>query len=538
MKKGIAALCLSALCLQSVMCPLEAASTPITAESTASQIDGKFPDPVKPGMEYALNRRLFKSYKGQGTLLITNHGAQTAAIFINGQRIPYHPTPTEPANTPIDISAYTHDGDNTLKVLELSPATAQLEITIPYPKLTKGSPAQAGFQTTKLNKLDTLIQNDIQNGFPGVVLLILKNGHIVKETAYGWAQLYDQKTLLPESQRSPMSINTMFDLASNTKMYATILALMKLTDEGRIDPEVPIVRYLPDYTGDGRENIRVRDIMTHSAGYAPSAFFYDPERAKSLYSCQRERTLQMLYQVPLTYPAGTKTVYSDTDYLLLTSLIEQVTGQRLDTYVEQNIYQPLGLTHTLFNPLRKGFLPQDCAATEACGNTRGGQINFPGVRTTTIRGEVQDEQAYYSMDGVAGHAGLFARAEDLAVLAQLLLNRGGYGSYHLCSPQVFDTYTKPTDLDPSMGLGWNKMTGAGRVWEFGPYASHEAIAHSGWTGTDICIDPQHDLAIILLTNRVHSPSIPGQPNAFAANDMIMGHYGNIMSLIYEAFLEH
>ena len=537
-KKQAAAVFFCAFFLQTGTLPAGAAELQPAAASAAavSQIQGDFPDPAEAGMEYALNRRKFKGYKGRGTIILTNHGAKAAAVFVNGRRIPYQPSAAEQAPVRIDIGAYTQDGDNTLKVLNLSPADARLEVTIPYPEVTEGTPAQAGFREAKLARVDEVLRNDVKNGFPGAVLLVLKNGRIVKETAYGWAQLYDRFTLLPESQRSPMTVHTMFDLASNTKMYATILALMKLTDEGLVDPEAPVARYLPDYTGDGRENVLVRDVMTHSAGYAPDVFFHQPARAGDLYSCQRERTLQLLNQVPFVYPTGSKTVYSDTDYMLLTALIERVTGQRLDTYVEQNIYQPLGLRHTLFNPLRKGFLPREFAATEDCGNTRGGQVSFPGVRTATIRGEVQDEQAYYSMDGVSGHAGLFSQARDLAVLAQLLLNRGGYGSYYLCSPQVFDAYTKPTDRNPGMGLGWNKMTGAKRVWEFGPYASSEAIAHSGWTGTDICIDPRYDLAIILLTNRVHAPAVPGR-NAFAADDMAADSYGSILSLVYEAFLE-
>ena len=514
--------------------------SPICAAASfvqVSQIQGDFPDTPEAGMEFAQNRRIFKGYKGQGHLLLQNEGVKQADVYINGRHLDITEALASGKKvTDVDIHAYTRDGYNTLKILNIQPEKAGLKVQIPYPELQYGRPEQSGVSSDKLKKVDEVIENDIKNGFPGAVLLVVKDGRIIKQGAYGWAKKYEQMVLLPESAREPMRTDTMFDLASNTKMYATIYALMKLTEEGRLSPEDFVSKYLPEYMGDGREKIKLRDIMTHSAGYEPVLSLHKPSSGE-FYSLQREKSLHLLNKAPLTYPLGTKTVYSDTDYMLLASVIEKVTGERLDTYVENEIYKPLGLTHTLFNPLRKGFQPGDFAATEPCGNTRSGMVYFPGIRRATIQGEVQDEQTFYSMDGVSGHAGLFSRATDLAVLAQLLLNGGGYGNYKLCGQQTLTYFTKPTDRNPKFGLGWNKMYMPDRVWEFGPYASSQAVAHSGWVGTDICIDPQYDLAIILLTNRVHVPNVPGKLNTFITDDFPTISYGSILSLVYEAFLE-
>ena len=482
--------------------------------------------------------RFFKGYKGQGKLIIANHGAVSAKVGINGRSLDISQAlKKDQGVTKIDIGSYVRDGRNTFHILDIQPQGAWIEADVAYPVLSEGSPESAGFSRQKLQRVDELIQGEVEKGFPGAVLLVLKDGKIVKQTAYGWAKKYDGSRLLPRNQWQPMTVDTMFDLASNTKMYATILAFMKLTEEGRVSPEDFVKTYLPGFTGEGRDAIRIRDVMVHRAGFAPEIHYFANPAGKT-YSRQRERTMTLLEKAPLAYPTGTKTVYSDTDYMLLGTIIERITGQPLDQYVENEIYRPLGLTHTLFNPLQKGYQSREFAATEPCGNTRSGMVDFPGIRAYTLQGEVHDEKAWYSMGGVAGHAGLFSRVRDLAVLTQLMLNKGGYGEYRLCSPGTVTYFTKPGDADPAFGLGWNKGGLAKRVWEFGPYAGDEAIGHTGWTGTDICIDPANDLAIILLTNRIHEPNVPGQPNDFVTDDFQTPNYGSIMSLVYEAFLEH
>jgi N-acetylmuramoyl-L-alanine amidase len=469
-------------------------------------------------------------------MLLENHGALQAEVYINGKKIPIGEALSLPqAQMKIDIGQYTVDGDNTLKVLQVAPNGTYLTVKILYPELSFGTPAEAGFSKEKLAQVDALIQGEIEKGFPGAVLLIVKNGKIIKNTAYGWQKKYEGDVLLAKGQ--PMTTETLFDLASNTKMYAAVFAMMKLTSQGKVSPEARVAEYLPMFTGDGRDQIKIRDILSHSAGFAPEIKFFDPKQAGEFYSLDRRKTLNLVEKIPLVYQTGTQTVYSDTDYILLAAIIEKVTGQRLDNYVENNIYLPLGLTHTLFNPLQKGFSKEQFAATERNGNTRDHQVYFPTIREYTLQGEVHDEKTYYSLAGVSGHAGLFSRAQDLAVLAQTILNGGGYGGYKLCDQKTLTYFTKPTDRDTEFGLGWNKGGNKSTIWEFGPYAGDQAVGHTGWTGIDSVIDPKYDMAVILLTNRVHAPSITGDVDRFITNNFETGKFGSIISLVYEAFLE-
>lgn len=501
-----------------------------------SQIDSKFPENNPTTRIFAQSRRVFKAYQGRGTIIIENHGATKAEVYINGKPVPITAALAEPsARISVDIGRYTVDGDNALKVLNVGPDKAYIDVKVMYPELVFGKPHDVGFSSEKLKKVDALIKDEVAKGFPGAVLLVMKDGKIIKKTAYGWQKKYEGDKLLEQWQL--MTPDTMFDLASNTKMYATVLAMMKLTEEGKVSPEDYISTYLPGFSGDGRANIKIRDIMTHSAGFASEIKFHDPKIAGAFYSTDRDTTLRLLEKAPQVYSIGTKTVYSDVDYMLLGYIIEQITGQRLDEYVETNIYRPMGLTHTLFNPLQKGLKKEQFAATERNGNSRDHMIDFPGVRNDTVQGEVHDEKAFYSLGGVAGHAGLFSRAQDIAVLAQTILNGGGYGGYKLCDQSIVTYYTKPTDRNKQFGLGWNKGGNSGNIYEFGPYASDQVIGHTGWVGIDSCIDLKHDMAIILLTNKVHAPCLAGQPNRFTTDKFETGKYGSIMSMVYEALLE-
>lgn len=501
----------------------------------ASQINPRFPEEKPTDRIYAQSRRIFKGYKGQGEIIVENHGAKSASVYINGRLIPIEGVlASENGKASIDISKYTVNGDNAIKVLNVEPENTYINIYIPFPRLTFGKPEDVGFSAKKLAELDKLINEEVEKGFPGAVLLIMKDGKIVKNTAYGYKLKYDRDKLLDKFD--PMDTDTLFDLASNTKMFATNLAIQKLVSENKISINDLVCKYIPGFTGETRENIKIKDLLTHSAGFADSIKFYLPDNPYGIefHSLDREKTLKLLEKAPLEYPTGTKTVYSDTDYMLLGYIIENVTGVKLDEYVEKNIYKPLGLTHTVFKPLEKGFSKQDCAATETMGNTRGGSREFPSVRNYTLQGEVHDEKAFYSMAGVSGHAGLFSTAQDLAVLCQTILNQGGYGNVEILDEDVLDQFTKPSDNDITFGLGWNRAGNTDKTWQFGPYASNTAIGHTGWTGTLTQIDPEHDMAVILLTNKKHSVCNNG---TFEGDAFETGKYGSIVSLVYEALLE-
>ena len=221
----------------------------------------------------------------------------------------------------------------------------------------------------------------------------------------------------------------------------------------------------------------------------------------------------MLCKTPLEYEPGTKTVYSDADYMILGLVVEKITGEDLDTWLKKNIYEPLGLNHITYNPLQHGFSPDDCAATELNGNTRDGLLDYDGYRTYTLQGEVHDEKAWYSMAGVSGHAGLFSNATDLAKLATLMLT-GGYGDMGFFSKNVIDTFTAPkSESAANWGLGWWRQGDAQRVWYFGTQAGPGTIGHQGWTGTLVMIDPERQLVIVYLTNKINSPVTDKRKNA-------------------------
>lgn len=502
------------------------------------QIEETFPNTERSTREWVNDRTIFKSYAGEGQLIIDNLNAQSADIYVNGEKLNIDSSLQAYQRYSYSLARRTKDGENTLKVANVLPEGSSIKVMIPFPTLKEAK----SLNGKQFSKVDELINNDVEAGFPGAVLLVLKDGEIIKRSAYGYARKYADGGM-PLAQPIKMQTDHLFDLASNTKMFATNFALMKLVSEGKIDVTRPISDYLPEYQGQGRESRLVRDLLTHTAGYSPQVRFFtkDNELGPRFYSQNKKQTEHLLLtRVPFEVGRQTKAVYSDTDYMLLGLLVERVTHTSLDRFVEQEIYHPLALQHTLFNPLRKGFAPSQFAATEINGNTRDGKVDFDNVRTYVLQGEVHDEKAFYSLDGVAGHAGLFSDVDDLAVLAQTLLNGGGYGQHKMFNRAVLDKFVKPEEGDSSFGLGWRRADHGQQKWHFGPYASPYAYGHTGWTGTVTVIDPAYDLAIILLTNARHSKIVEredGHGAEFKGKLFETGKYGSIISLVYEAILD-
>ncbi|WP_413400752.1 penicillin binding protein PBP4B [Pseudoalteromonas sp. KJ71-7] len=499
-----------------------------------AQVIATFPEPNPSSREYVNNRGTFKAYKGRGQLLLQNESALSADIYINNKKLALD-TLQKNTEYAFNLRQYTHNGVNTFKVDNIQPADGSLTLRFAFATLNSSAAKPIDFSA-----VDKLIEKDVSEGFPGAVLAIVKAGKILKLTAYGDAKKYQQNDLMllrPE----PMQTNTLFDLASNTKIFATNFALMKLVSEGRLNINNRVSDYLTEYQGDGRELRQVKDLLTHKAGYPPVFDFHrkDTRYGEAFFSQASDTTKQLLLtSVPLASEPSAQHVYSDIDYMILGVLIERISGQPLDEYLEQHIYAPLKLNNTLFNPLKKGFNRQQFAATELSGNTRDGRIHFDNIRTNVLQGQVHDERAFYSLDGVAGHAGLFSNASDLAILCQVLLNKGGYGDKQIFNASSLAQFLTPQSTDETFGLGF-RLAGnnQARRWHFGPYASPQAYGHTGWTGTVTVIDPAYDLAIVLLTNARHSP-IKGSEKRyqFVGKNYETAQYGSIVSLIYEALL--
>lgn len=513
----------------------------------------------------------FQHYSGQGTLYVAPEaGVASFALFVNNK----------PINTAqmagggvyaVDISGCTLNGDNTIQVSAVQPAGKTVQVSIPYPVVIEGTPEQVDLDRDVLEALEQLIQSDVNNGFPSAQMAVVKNGRLVYQNAWGRVNAY-----LPDgtpNTASPAVTNdTLYDLASNSKMYTANYALQLLVTQGKIDLDSRIVDLLGqgfvddtiDITFSGYENpglkvnkqwkseLTLRDILRHQAGfpadpqYHNDAFDQHTQKpaagvANPLFSgwdgtpATRQATLKAIFKTPLMYKPGTKTVYSDVDYMLLAFVIESVTGQPLDQYLEQNFWAPMGLDHITYNPLLNGFAPNDCAATELNGNTRDGAVHFTGVRTATIQGQVHDEKAFYAMGGISGHAGLFSNAADLAKLASVMLT-GGYGQQKFFSRNVIDTFTAPKKENAAnWGLGWWREADDGRCWYFGTQSSSGTIGHQGWTGTLTLIDPVENLVVVYLTNKINSPvtNKAANPNKFNGNWYTSSTLGFVAQILYQ-----
>jgi CubicO group peptidase (beta-lactamase class C family) len=340
---------------------------------------------------------------------------------------------------------------------------------------------------------DSLIASAIGKLIPGAVFVVSRDGEVMHQRAFGYAQLNDYAGHRLAQPR-PMGITTMFDLASVTKVLATTMAMMMLVDRGAVDLDAPIYRYLPDFRGPHLDSITVRQLLQHSSGLVQwQPLYYHASNTAQTYAVIRD--------MPLEWGVGEARHYSDLGFMLLGDIVERVTRQRLDAFIVQNLYQPVGLRSTTFNPKANGVT--DFAATEL-GNVyekhmvydstfgyryRGDPTAWNGWRTYVLNGEVDDGNAFYANGGVAGHAGLFSTAADARILLDLLNNRGSYNGRQLISPDVVDTFLTVDKYQNYLG------------WQAVSYLPPGSFSHTGFTGTYVAGIPKYRLSIVLLTNR-------------------------------------
>ncbi len=332
--------------------------------------------------------------------------------------------------------------------------------------------------------LDQAVEQAIQEGrIPGAVLLIGHNGQIVHRKAYG------KRALVPTPE--PMTVDTIFDLASLTKVVATTSSLMKLFEEGKFRLNDRVTQYMPEFQ-DGKSDLTIRNLFTHFSGMPPDLILNPP------WSGYQTGIHKAMIEKP-NAPPGVHFVYSDINFILLGELVHRLSGQMLSDYAREHIFLPLGMRETMFQP--PASLDPRIAPTE-----RDGPHGAP------LRGVVHDETSRY-MGGVAGHAGLFSTADDLARFCEMLLRKGELDGMRLFSPltvKKFTTPQSPADQPILRGLGWDidsQFSGnRGDLFPIGSYG------HTGFTGTSIWIDPVSDTYVILLANSVHPfrrPAITG-----------------------------
>jgi CubicO group peptidase (beta-lactamase class C family) len=493
----------------------------------------------------------FLGYQDQGYILIIPQNIDSFDIFVNDFKIDSSVFKKNKINK-IDISSFTKNGENVIQVTNII-GGGSIRVQIPYPEVIEDLISYKDNKTFKL--IDDIIEAEIRNGFTSAQLVVIKNGKIIKQTSYGYINNYTQDgNPIDIEKRVKVTNETLFDLASNTKMYACNYAIQKLVSDGAVKLSDLVSKYIPDFKdGDndiikGKNILTIKDILMHQAGFPADVQYHNDKYTGNgvgkdgkniLFSQNRKKTEEMIVKTPLIYAPGTKTIYSDVDYMILGLIVEKVSGKRLDKYAEENFYNPLGLKRITFTPLKKGFKKKEIAATELRGNTRDGAVSFANIRTKTIQGEVHDEKAFYSMGGISGHAGLFANAKDLAKLAQVMINGGGYGDKRFFDAQTVETFTKPKDIDDTYGLGWRRQgANFGYSWAFSPLADKSAIGHTGWTGTLTVIDPRNNIIIVLLTSTKNSPVLnkSQDANTMLANKYFTGAYGLITTLVFGAFI--
>lgn len=351
------------------------------------------------------------------------------------------------------------------------------------PKLPHVEPESVGMSRRRLDLIDAIVAEGLQREeMCGCVVLIGRRCGIVFEKAYG------DRQVLPE--RDPMTVDTVFDLASLTKPIATGTSLMTLVEEGKLQLDDPVAKYIPEFAVNGKEAITVRQLLTHQAGLIPDT---DIEE----YRNGSEEAIRKALATTPTDPPGTKFVYSDVGPIIVAELIRRLTGDDIHAYSRKRIYQPLGMLETGYNP------GPDLLTRAIVTEQREGRW---------MKGEVHDPRAYL-MNGIAGHAGLFSTAEDLAVYAAMMLGNGEYCGVRILAPETVKLMTTPEETSQGLrSISWDSKSSYSS--NRGDLCTPQAFGHGGFTGTVIWIDPGLDLFYIFLSSRLH-PDGKGTVNPLA-----------------------
>ncbi|WP_183041116.1 serine hydrolase domain-containing protein [Salipaludibacillus neizhouensis] len=358
----------------------------------------------------------------------------------------------------------------------------------PKNTLSEGNAQKVQMLPTYLDEIDDVIQSGMEEDmYPGAVALVVKEGTIVKHEAYGDALKYASTSeLLPLEKRLATKKDTIYDMASITKIFTSIASL-QLLEKGLIELDEPVTSYIPELNDD---SITVRHLLTHTSGLPPWLPIYTYETI--------EERIQTVYEAETVNEPGTTYGYSDLNLIVLGKIVETVSGESLDEYIFNSITDPLGMNDTMFNP--SSDIQSRIAATEP----------QPYLDRGMVWGSVHDENAF-SLDGVAGHAGIFSTAKDIAILSQTILNGGKYEQTRILKTDtVSEMLTNQITNESSLaqGLGWH----LDRSWFMGAMSSPVTAGHTGFTGTSFVIDPEREAIVILLTNRVHPTRTAGSIN--------------------------
>ncbi len=390
----------------------------------------------------------------------------TAAAEVAAETGTTHSLGSEMNRNPTEVSA----ASGTSRKSSPQAASEQVRSAAAIPRATSES---VGFRPGAMQAVDDLMARAVKRkAFPGAVVAIGRRGQLAHLASYGH--------LSYAKDARKVDADTIYDLASLTKVVVTTTAAMMLVDAGKLSLTDRVVDHLPAFTGKHKDEVTVGHLLSHASGVDWWAPLYEQVEGKSAY-------VERIVAMDLVYRPGSKSLYSDLGIILLGAIIERVAGENLDVFAQRRIFSPLGMARTSYRPSREFY--EQIAPTE----------DDPW-RGRVLHGEVHDENAY-AMGGVAPHAGVFSTAGDLAQFAQMLLNRGVLGERRLVAETTVATFTQRVGVPGSeRAYGWDTPSAKGS--SAGPL-SRQSFGHTGYTGTSIWIDPTRDLFVILLTNRVH-----------------------------------
>ena len=338
--------------------------------------------------------------------------------------------------------------------------------------LPVNTPKSVGMSAARLASIDRIVARGIKaGGYPGASVVIGRNGYAVYERGFG---------KLGWTTNSPRvsAERSIYDLASLTKVVGTTTAAMVLYDQGRLDLNAPVSTYLPAFSGGWKDSVTVRHLLTHRSGLPSGRDLWRIARTP-------DEARAAVLSTNLECKPGQCYIYSDLGADVLGFVIEAVAGESLDVFLHDKVFEPLGMNDTFFRPADS--LTYRIAPTE-----------IAPPRGYPLQGEVHDENAY-ALGGVAGHAGLFSTAADLSIFAQMMLNRGVYNGVRVLSDTTVALFTRRAA--GTRALGWDTAEGVGGA---GKFLDSHAYGHTGYTGTSIWIDPERQMFVLLLTNRVHA----------------------------------
>ncbi len=351
--------------------------------------------------------------------------------------------------------------------------------------LHSGTPESVGMESSVLGEIDSIAKQEIDSGnIPGCVVLVARKGTIV------WHKDYGNRAVLPE--KTPNSIRTVYDLASLTKAVATTTAIALLLDDGKLNLNNKVIDYLPSFGAEGKDDVTIAHLLTHTSGLKP---YLDMSLIEKEYGPgpNPDAVIEHICSLSKSYETGKSSVYSCLNFVVLARIAEEVSGEPMHRFLRRRVWLPLGMKETRF------FLNDE--------QTKRAAPTTPDGSAPPRRSKVHDPLAryYITPEHACGNAGLFSTAHDLAMFAQMLLNRGEYGGVRILKPETVDLLTTvqtPPGL-PKRGLGWDIDSSYAPSARGDVIPPDESFGHTGFTGTSLWLDRRSQTFFIILSNRTH-----------------------------------